>query len=324
MKILKVLGVIVGIILLFVIGFGVYLRTALPNTGPASDIKIEVTPERVERGRYLAHHVSLCVDCHSTRDWTKYSAPMTHDNIGGGGEVFDERLGFPGKFYAPNITPYKLANWTDGEILRAVTTGVSKDGHALFPIMGYHRFGKMDEEDVKSIIAYIRTLSPIQTSVPKSEPKFVFSFILNTIPKKAEFSKRPSPTDHVAYGKYIINAAGCVECHSKREKGEVVPGTEFGGGMEFILPTGTIKSPNITMDRETGIGSWTKDVFLKRFKAYADSSYVPRSLAPNEINTPMPWTMLAKMKEEDLSAIYDFLITVKPLKNKVERYVANQ
>ncbi len=88
-------------------------------------------------------------------------------------------------------------------------------------------------EDVKSIVAYVRTLAPVERVIPESKADFPMNFIINTIPKKAEPQKIPAQTDLVAYGKYIINAAGCAECHSKKEKGELVPGTEYGGGMEF-------------------------------------------------------------------------------------------
>jgi hypothetical protein len=85
-----------------------------------------------------------------------------------------------------------------------------------------------------------------------------------------------------------------------------------------------VRSSNISPDSETGIGTWTQEMFIARFKAYADSSYVPASVSPGEFNTIMPWTMYAKMKEEDLSAIYAFLETVKPIENQVEKFSAGK
>lgn len=317
MKVLKFLGIIVCIILVLAVAVGAYVKVALPDVGPAPVVKIESTPERIERGKYLANHVTLCVDCHSTRDWSKYAGPMLSSELGGGGEIFDQKLGFPGKFIAKNITPYHLGNWTDGEVLRAVTEGVSKDGTALFPIMGYHRFGQMDQEDIYSIIAYIRTLAPVKKDIPASEADFPFNFIINTLPQKAAFTKRPPESDLLAYGKYIINASGCVECHSKKDKGETVPGTEFGGGMEFPQPAGIVRSANITMDKEHGIGTWSKETFIQKFKAYTDSAYVSPVMGPEDLNTPMPWVMYAGMNEKDLEAIYAYLTSVKTLSNKV-------
>jgi hypothetical protein len=77
---------------------------------------------------------------------------------------------------------------------------------------------------------------------------------------------------------------------------------------------------NITPDKETGIGLWSKELFIQRFKAYANDSlkYVP--VSKDDFNTPMPWIMYAGMTDEDLGAIYDYLRTVKPVVNQVERF----
>jgi mono/diheme cytochrome c family protein len=317
-KALKITGKILAGLAVIIAAALIYVKTALPNTGPAPEIKIERTAARIERGKYLANHVTVCMDCHSTRDWSLYAGPLS-GGFGAGGEAFTQDMGFPGKFYAANITPYTLAGWTDGEIFRAVTTGVNKDGKALFPLMAYHRFGQLDKEDIYAVIAYIRELAPVKQENPKSEPDFPINFIINTMPHEAAFTTRPSETDQVAYGKYLITATGCVDCHSKTDKGSVVPGTEFGGGMEFASPNGVVRSPNITMHKETGIGNWTKEAFVARFKAYADSSYVSPKIAPDELNTPMPWMMYGGMKEKDLAAIFTYLSTVKPIEHLVVR-----
>src|SRR5690349_16515001 len=140
-KTLKVLGLLALFVLIVVIAGGAYINLALPNTGEASSINVERTPERLKRGEYLANHVAACMDCHSSRDWSLYSGPMKHGTIGMGGEIFNENMGMPGQIYSANITPHSLGSWTDGEILRAITTGVNKDGKALFSLMGYSRFG---------------------------------------------------------------------------------------------------------------------------------------------------------------------------------------
>jgi len=318
MKALKVMGkVIAGLAVLLVLAM-VYVKVFLPDTGPAPDMKIKRTAARIERGKYLANHVTVCMDCHSSRDWTRYAGPLA-GGFGGGGEAFTKDMGFPGNFYAPNITSYGLGDWTDGEIYRAVTTGVNKSGKALFPVMAYHRFGQLDQEDIFSVISYIRELPEVKNDVPESEADFPVNFLINTMPQPASLTKRPSEKDQIAYGKYLITATGCVDCHSKTEKGSVIAGTEFGGGMEFASPHGVTRSPNITMHKKTGIGNWTKEAFVARFKAYADSSYVSPILARGELNTPMPWTMYSGMKEDDLGAIFAYLNTVKPIENQVVR-----
>ena len=319
-KIFKVLAIIVSVIVLGIIALLVYVKTALPNVGAAPDLKVDVTPERIKHGEYLANHVTICIDCHSQRDYSIWSGPVVPGSFGQGGEAFTQDLGFPGKFYAKNLTPEHIGNWTDGELFRAITTGVNKDGKALFPIMPWKHYGKMDPEDIKDVIAYIRTLKPIKNDPPESAPDFPMNFILNTMPEKAVPSKRPDTKDLLAYGGYMVNAAGCSECHTKSEKGKVV-GEPFAGGFEFRSPDGSvIRSANITPDSENGIGNWTEASFVNRFKSYTDSSYQPRKITPGTMQTVMPWTMYAGMDSLDLKAIYTYLKTVTPVKKPVVKW----
>lgn len=103
-KALKVLGYLVLFIIVVIAGLMVYAKTALPNVGPAPDMKVQITPERVERGKYLANAVVVCMDCHSTRDWSLFAGPVKPGTWGKGGERFDHSLGFPGVYYSRNIT----------------------------------------------------------------------------------------------------------------------------------------------------------------------------------------------------------------------------
>lgn len=323
-KVLKILAAIVAFIVVVIIGFVIYLKFLLPDVGDPPDIKVSATPEMIERGEYLANHVMVCMDCHGGRDWNKFSGPMKHGFEGAGGEVFDQKFGFPGSFTAKNITPANLKTWTDGEIFRAITTGVNKDGKAFFPVMPYKYYAQLDPEDINAVIAYLRSIPPIQNTVTESKADFPFNLILNTIPEKANLHKRPSQSDVIAYGKYMATAAACMECHTKQEKGKIV-GESFAGGFEFSMGNGTtVRSANIT-PHSTGIGSWSKEAFIQRFKNYADSSFVLPNvdLAKGEFQTVMPWTMYAGMKEEDLGAIYDYLKSLSPVENKVEKFTAS-
>ncbi len=304
-----------------IIGLLSYVSFALPDVGDPEDIKVEITPKRIERGSYLANSIASCTDCHSERDWSKFAGPLVEGSLGKGGEEFSQKFGFPGKFFAKNITPYALKGWTDGEILRAISSGVNKDGEALFPLMPHPNYGKLDREDLYSIIAYLRTLKPIESTIPESESDFPMNFIINIIPQKATFSKIPDPANQVAYGAYLFTAASCGDCHTKKDKGAPVPGMELAGGFEFPMPHGGIvRSANITPDKETGIGSWTEESFVQRFKVYSDSAYKPIEVKKGEFNSIMPWTMFATMKTEDLKAIYAYLKTVKPIKNQVTKF----
>jgi mono/diheme cytochrome c family protein len=296
-----------------------YVLIALPNVGKAEYIEIEITESKVERGKYLAYHVMMCADCHSERDFSKFSGPPHPGTEFVGGDVFDQSMGFPGRFISSNITPYGIGDWTDGELLRLITTGVKRDGEPIFPVMPYHNFGQLDREDIEAVIAYLRTLDPVESNHPISKADFPFNIILRTIPKEAEFSTRPEKSDRVNYGRYMFTAAACAECHTQFDKGKFV-GPIGGGGREFQFPDGsTLRTPNLT-PHETGLKHMSREEFIRLFKKYEDSTYVLPDVKPGEFQTLMPWVMYAGMEKDDLSAIYDYLRTLDPFENLVERF----
>lgn len=321
-SLVKIIGLIV-VALVCIIGGGlIYLNTTYPKVSDVPKLKVEMDSANIARGKYLANHVAVCIDCHSTRDWTTFSAPPIPGTEGKGGERFLREYGFPGNFYSKNITPAALKDWSDGEIYRTITEGVGKNKNAFFPVMPYPHYGTMDHEDVEAIIAYIRTLPPIENEVPESEPDFPFRFIIKTIPQKSAPVKRPDKSNTIEYGGYLVNMAACFDCHTPFEKGKYNEAMAFSGGRSFALPPGILTSPNITPDKETGIGAWTEDAFLARFKFYEDVSKLPK-LAEGDMMTVMPWSMYAGMDSVDLKAIYAYLQTLKPIKNQVTRFKPN-
>ena len=296
-----------------------YLYAAYPNV-PLTDYRVEATPERLARGKYLNDHVVGCTTCHTPRDWTKFSGPVKADMLGAGGEVF--YLGPAGRLYSKNITPAALGSWSDAELLRAVTAGVSKDGSPLFPLMPYPRFGAMTEEDVHAVLAYIRSLKAIESgNIPERTLNFPLNLIVRTLPTPAEPQARPSPTDKLAYGRYMLRSALCSECHTPiDDRGQPLPGMDFAGGMELIETGYRVRSANITPDADTGIGSWTEQQFVDRFKAFEHSTNATLSDAERRQNTAMPWTAYAGMTRDDLAAIYTALRAQKPVVNRVNRF----
>ena len=296
----------------------------LPNAGPAPEIRIISSPQRLERGKYLFYSAAGCVSCHSQREETLLTMPVKNGTEGGGGEVFDHRLGFPGSFTAKNLTPAHLGDWTDGEIYRAMVSGVSKNGQPLFPIMPYENYARMDTEDIYSVIAFVRTLKPVYAEWPKSHFDFPMNIIVRTIPRKALPSAAPNRSDTVGYGKYLVNMAGCMTCHTEAKQGKIIESLAFGGGRQMPLPAGgMVYSANITPDSASGIGAWKKEDFVRRFRAYNDSLFQPPVVGKNQFNTIMPWTSFAKLKTSDLEAIYVYLRTVKPIKNRVAKFPYN-
>lgn len=315
----KVLLIILLIMVVAIGGITGYVKFVLPDVATAPEITIAVTPERIARGEYLANHVTVCMDCHSTRDWSRFTGPIVPGTLGKGGEYFGREMGFPGVFYSKNITPQNMGSWTDGEIYRTITTGVDKNGNALFPVMPYLHYGKMDKEDVYDIIAYLRQLPAINSTVLEHSIDFPMDFILNTIPANSTPLERPAKTGLVNYGHYIVTIAACIECHTQVKKGQIIPELAYSGGREFQMPNGTVRSANITPDAETGLGNWTEQAFISRFKAYTDSASIFKVTA-DRVNTIMPWSMYAGMDTTDLRAIYAYLKTIRPIKNKVEHF----
>lgn len=317
-KLFKILGILLIIVVLFAAGGYIYLQAAYPKVSAAPDIKIEPTPERLERGKYLANSFAFCVECHSERNINKFGMPLVPGTEGKGGMDYGEGAGF---VPAANITPDKetgLGNWTDGEIFRAITAGVSKDGKFLAPMMPYPLFAGMDKEDIYAIIAYIKTLPAIKNKVPEKNLKFPVNIIFRTIPADANnFGKRPDGLDKIKQGEYY--GIACKFCHSPSDKGEYIPGKEFSGGVEFPMPDGSIiRSSNISPDKETGIGTMTKEIFISKFRLCLNDSFLdPKARG---YNTPMNWNFIAKTAtDEDLGAIYEYLMAQKPINNKVEK-----
>ncbi len=321
-KIFKVLAYLLGVIVLLVVVGAAFVNFTFPKVSPAPELTIDHSPDRVARGAYLANHVTVCVDCHSVRDFSQFSGPITEGTVGSGGDRFDQSMGLPGVFYAKNITPTGISDYTDGELFRLITTGVTNEGRPMFPLMPYSYYGKMDPEDIYDIISYIRTLQPIDKEVPDSKPDFPINIILKTIPKDGVPEKKPSETDQVAYGKYLTNAAACMECHTPIDaQGALMPGKEFEGGRGFTFPDGSVvRTANITQDKQSGIGAWTEDMFVGRFKQYLDSGYHLPKIQPGEFNSVMPWVMYAGMEESDLKAIYAYLKTISPIPNQVVKF----
>ncbi len=270
----------------------------------------------VERGKYLAWQVMACMDCHSKRDFSKFSGPVVPGTEGMGGEKFGPELGLPGTVYGRNITPAGIGNWTDDELIRAITMGISKNGDTLFPLMPYLAYSKMNRQDLTDIIKYIRTLKPIENKVPARE---LFMPIAMAVPTQQpnpylDKNQKPDIKDKIKYGEYLFSMASCSDCHTPRNRG-VPDFTRFaGGGNIFKHEKFTVHIPNITPDT-SGIGLWTEKMFLQKFRANAADDYVNRD--PATFNSYMPWSLFGKMKEEDLKAIYAYLRTIKPLQGRV-------
>ena len=319
---------IVGIVLLVIVALAAigvsWLVLRKPAQRPASAQKIEATPERIARGRYLVEHVSACLDCHSERTLA-YGLPRKPGREGIGGFVWDAKIGFPGTLAAANITPDPetgLGQWTDGEIMRAIREGVARDGKALFPIMPYNHYRRMSDDDAAAVVAYLRTIKPQRWEKPKKALNPPMNIIEKFIPKPLDGPvPAPNRSNTVQYGEYLSQIGACHECHTPKDnKGNPIPGKDLAGGWEMHTPYFRVVTANITPHPANWMGRVTKEEFIGRFHAFANMNAANAPQAEKGRNTLMPWLTYSGMTDEDLGALYDYLKTVPPVENKVNPF----
>ena len=321
---MKLIGrILFGLLVIAGAVFG-YLSIRKPETAAPSNVKVEATPERLKRGEYLFTKLSDCDGCHSERDWSKFGAPAIASRRGVGA-VMPPELGLPGRVVAPNITPDAetgIGSWTDGEKIRAIREGVSKDGRALFPMMPFTYYRSMSDEDVYSLVAYLNSLPPVKNQLPKSDLDFPVGLMIKGVPKPAGSVPQPDRSDKLKYGEYLVTMAGCRDCHTSMERGQPNLDKAFAGGREFQIGKLVTYTANITPDETTGIGKWDEQRFVDKFHGYANF-YANGSPAANQTNfTLMPWPSMSQIDEADLRAIYAYLRTVKSVFNPVDAHPA--
>ena len=314
--VVRVLLGLLGVVVLGVIAVVVKFYVLAPQYRAAPDVKAPSSPEAVARGKYLAHHVSLCISCHSELDESKPGDAYLEGRIGSGRD-FGPMLGFPGRARTHNLTPDEetgVGKWTDGEILRAMREGVGKDGHALFPLMPYNTYREtLTDDDALAIIAYLRTLPAIKNDPGKAEIDFPVSMFIRDVPKPLEKSPPAPPpaSDKLAYGNWLLKLALCNECHdTTTETGEPVPGMSLAGGYKFPLPDDRYAiAPNITSDKATGIGAYS-DEDIRRVLTEGKGK-------DGRTLYVMPWFYFQGMTETDIDALIMALRQVPAVANVV-------
>src|SRR5258708_6359832 len=171
----KILGyILLTLIAVAGIGFG-YLYFRKPASAPAADIKVDMSPARIARGEYI-FTLADCNGCHSQHDYRKQDSPVLVSAGLGSGQVMGNIEGLD--ISIPNITPDPhagIGGWTDGEKIRAIREGIGHDGGVLFPMMPYTQYRYMSDEDVQSLVAYLNTLKPVSTPVPRMKVPLMIS-----------------------------------------------------------------------------------------------------------------------------------------------------
>jgi hypothetical protein len=220
----------------------------------------------------------------------------------------------PGKIFAPNLTPDKetgAGNWTDDMLARGIREGIGHDGRALFGIMPFAHYRNMPDEDLASIIVYLRSLPPVRNALPKTEIIFPVKYIMRNDPQPITAPvTAPDISDSVKRGRFLVNLIGCTDCHTPVDNHHVpIPGMEFSGGQVFHTPWGAVASANLTPDA-SGISYYSDAMFKQAMRTGV--------VGARELNKTMPWTVLRNLTDEDLTAMFAYLKTLKPISHRVD------
>jgi len=214
---------------------------------------------------------------------------------------------------APNITPdveTGAGSWTDAQLAQAIREGIGHDGRRLFPMMPYMNFRNMADEDLASVIVYLRSIEPVRNLVPKTVlPDPVKAGLPPHQPITASVAG-PDMSDPVARGKYLVTLGNCMSCHTPMNKqGQPLMQLAFAGGLRFKGPWGEVSSANITPDA-SGISYYDEALFVKTLRT--------GQVGARKLNSIMPWGYFRNMTDEDLKSIYAYLRTLTPVQHRID------
>lgn len=301
------IGAIIGVVALAVAGFAGWIAASgLPSYDvDVPPLRVASSPERIARGRELA--MSLCFHCHAD--------PVT--KVMTGRPLADLPVQF-GMAASKNITKdmeHGIGSWTDGEIAWAVRTGIQpRTGTYMPPWMP--KFAHMSDEDMASIIAFLRSDDPMVAASPvpnqPSAPSFLAKLLCRIAFKPMPYPDQPiiapDTTDPVARGKYLTTAVyDCYACHSadiatvNPMQPELSEGFFGGGTMMPEAGGNTVPTANITFDRATGIGSWTEEQFVTAMR---------HAKRPDGSVILYPMARMPHVSDGDLRSMYAYLKTV--------------
>ena len=274
---------------------------------PLTTRKFESSPERRRRGDYLVHAVMHCMGCHSKYD-DKANPPVLVSKEGSGQVLFEE-----GNFriVAPNITSDRetgIGKWTDDAIGRAIREGIAADGTALFPVMPYEHFRDLSDEDMASIVVFLRSVPPAHSDLPPNKIPFLFSRLIQAVPKPViEAVPEPDRFTPAKYGAYLVKMATCSDCHTPlNPKFQPIPGLAMAGGNPMEKG---VNSANITPD-PSGIGYYDEALFVQTMRT--------GTVRARKLNSAMLWWVFRDMTDDDLKAMFAYLRTLKPVHHLVD------
>jgi mono/diheme cytochrome c family protein len=310
-RILKWTGIIIGSIIVL-LAVTVALLQNKKYDAPFPDIKASTDSAVIARGKYLALGPAHCADCHASPD----SRELVEKGIEvplSGGNKFDLPIG---AVYVKNITSDKetgIGKYTDAEISRVLRYGVRPDGTAVLPFMPFHN---TSDEDLTAIISFLRTQKAVKNKVPGNTTNIlgniVKAFLLKPSGPSGNVPKSIKKDTSAAYGKYLaVSVANCSGCHTNRDMMTGAPiGEPFAGGMKMESSVDPDKyyflTPNLTPDSTGRLYGWSQAMFINRFRK--------GKIYPG---THMPWGPFSRMSDDELKAIFNYLQTLKPVKNAI-------
>ena len=268
--------------------------------------------ELIAKGQYIFAVAGGCA-CHTE--------PKKEANVGA--------RPFPipfGKVYSTNITQDKetgLGAWSDQQIQDAIVKGVRRDGSKLLPVMPFEKYSGMAQEDVKALIAYLRALKPAKKATPELQTKAPFARSIGTrlyLTVFGRFAAAPAqaPKSGIERGRYLVeHVAICGDCHTPRNFiGAPNRALYMAGMTEKDSPLGE-GVPNITPDKETGIGEWKREEIAELLKT---------GIKPDLDNVQGLMYEVVQgvghgykdMTKEDALAVADYIKSIPAIKNKVK------
>lgn len=254
----------------------------------------------LQRGDYLVNTIMACGNCHTPPSPT---GPVVEKFLSGG-LTFDT----PGfKAMASNITTDRetgIGNWSDDDIKKSIVNGVRPNGVHLAPIMATNFFKMLMPSDLDAIVAYLRSVKPINAKTPIPEYRMALGH--DVYPPAEKMVTAADLQDKIKRGEYLSTIGHCMECHTPRVQGRQNFVDELGkGGRDFPGPWGTSIGRNITPSKTNGIGDWS-DAEIKR----AITQAVRKD--GTKLKPPMAYAYYAKMTDEDLDAIVAWLRSLPP------------
>lgn len=265
---------------------------------------------RLERGRYLVEGVMACFACHSDVDWQTRGAPPKPGRKGAGAVFPDENIPF--KLVAPNITPDPetgIGRWTDQELARAIRDGIGRDDRVLFPLMPYLNFRVLSDDDLASVIAYLRSLPPVRHHPGASEiPAGVRASL--KAPPPAGSVPPPDLSTPVRRGSYYARLGDCDSCHTPKAPNlRPLAGIDFAGGFILKGPWGEVASANLT-PHASGIPYYNETMFVEVMRT--------GQVQARRLNHIMLWGYYRHMTDEDLKGIFAYLRELEPVAHRVD------